>query len=108
KNLERRVGELALGDRVKMVGNRDDVEHWFNALDVFVLASYAEEGVSQSVMQAMASALPVVATTAGALAEAVVHEQTGILVAPRDARALEEALARLLDDATLRRRFADT
>src|SRR5256885_9395634 len=104
-NLERLIGESGFHERVKMVGNRDDVERWFNALDVFALPSYGEEGVSQSVMQAMASGLPVGSTTVGAISEAVAHEQTGILIAPRDAALLEHSLARLMDDAELRQRF---
>ncbi len=104
-NLERLIGELGLGERVRMFGNREDVETWFNAFDVFALPSYGEEGVSQSVMQAMASGLPVVSTTVGAIGEAVAHEATGILVAPRDTALLEHSLARLMDDAELRQRF---
>ena len=106
QNLERRIDELRLRERVRMTGNRDDVETWLNAFDAFVLPSYGEEGVSQSVMQAMASGLPVVSTTVGAIGEAVVHEQTGILVAPRDEAQLESALVRLIDDPTLRNRFS--
>jgi len=104
-NLEKLIVELGLGERVRMFGNREDVERWFNACDVFTLPSYGEEGVSQSVMQAMASGLPVVSTTVGAIGEAVAHEQTGILIAPRDAALLEHSLARLMDDAELRQRF---
>jgi glycosyltransferase involved in cell wall biosynthesis len=104
-NLERLVRELGLEARVRLVGNREDVESWFNAFDVFVLPSYGEEGVSQSVMQAMASGLPVVSTTVGAIGEAVAHEASGILIAPRDALALEQALERLMTDAPLRQRF---
>jgi len=104
-NLEKLIAKLGLTDRVQLVGNRDDVETWLNAFDVFVLPSYGEEGVSQSVMQAMAAGLPVVATTVGAIAEAVQHERTGFLVPPRDADALRSALARLLSDETLRNKF---
>jgi glycosyltransferase involved in cell wall biosynthesis len=104
-NLQRRIGELGLERRVRLCGNREDLEDWLNALDVFVLPSYGEEGISQSVMQAMASGLPVVTTHVGAMAEAVAHEQTGLLVPPRDTPALTLALERLLDDASLRQRF---
>lgn len=106
-NLARRIQELALGRQVSMVGNREDVERWFNAFDIFVLPSYGEEGMSQSVMQAMASALPVVSTTVGAIPEAVANGVTGILVPPHDARALADALARLMGDESLRRRLGE-
>lgn len=105
RNIEKLVGTLNLESRVRLVGNRDDVETWLNAFDVFVLPSYGEEGVSQSAMQAMATGLPVVATTVGAMAEAVQHEHTGLLVPPRDTGALHDALVRLMNDAALRHGF---
>lgn len=101
-NLERRIAELGLGTRILMAGNREDVEHWFNAFDLFVLPSYGEEGVSQSVMQAMASGLPVVSTTVGAIHEAVKDGVTGLLVAPHDIESLRTALASLMGDAERR------
>ncbi len=105
RNLTRRIEELQLRERVIMPGNREDVPLWLNSMDVFVLPSYGEEGVSQSVMQAMACARPVVTTTVGALPEAVVHGETGLLVAPRDVAQLEEALEQLMCDGTLRERL---
>ncbi len=104
-NLEKLIARLALADRVQLIGNRNDVETWLNAFDLFVLPSYGEEGVSQSVMQAMAAGLPVVATTVGAMAEAVQHERTGLLVPPRDSDALRAALAPLMNDEALRHQF---
>ena len=105
RNLERLAPELGLDGRLRMVGNRDDVPDWLQALDLMALPSYGEEGVPQSVMQGMACALPVVSTPVGAIAEAVDDGQTGLLVPPRDAAALAAALARLMDDAPLRERF---
>ena len=101
-NLEKLIARLRLESRVRLVGNRDDVEAWLNTFDLFVLPSYGEEGVSQSVMQAMATGLPVVATTVGAMAEAVRHEHTGVLVPPRDSGSLRAALDRLMRDPALR------
>jgi glycosyltransferase involved in cell wall biosynthesis len=51
--IEARVRELTLGDSVVLAGNRDDVERWLQALDLFVLPSYGNEGVPQGIMQAM-------------------------------------------------------
>jgi glycosyltransferase involved in cell wall biosynthesis len=103
--LEAHLAALGLGDTVRFVGHQDDVVPWFQAMDLVTLPSYGEEGVPQAIMQAMACAIPVVSTPVGAIPEAVDHELTGLLVAPRSADALALGLARLRDDAPLRVRF---
>lgn len=103
ENLERKIAELGLDSKVKLAGQRDDVPLWLNAMDIFTLPSYGEEGVPQAIMQAMACGVPVVSTTVGAIGEAVLDGETGILVAPRDSAALAAALGRLLADPELRR-----
>ena len=105
--LEARVDAEGLRASVRFVGNRDDVPRWLPALDIKALPSFGDEGVPQSILQAMACGLPVVSTPIGAIAEAVQDEVTGVLVPPRDADALAAALARLMDDAALRRRMGD-
>ncbi|MGH8801791.1 MAG: glycosyltransferase family 4 protein [Casimicrobiaceae bacterium] len=107
-HLERRVRELALGTDVRFTGNQDDVPSWLACLDIAVLPSYGDEGVPQSLMQAAACGLPAVSTPVGAIAEAVVDGGTGLLVAPRDPRALTQALAALMNDRTLRERMGRT
>ncbi|MBU0593612.1 MAG: glycosyltransferase family 4 protein [Pseudomonadota bacterium] len=103
ENLEGKIIHRGLDAKVKLVGQRDDVPLWLNALDVFTLPSYGEEGVPQAIMQAMACGVPVVSTDVGAISEAVKDGETGIMVAPRDSIALTVALSRLLADAELRR-----
>jgi glycosyltransferase involved in cell wall biosynthesis len=87
------------------VGNQDNVPDWLRALDLFVLPSYGDEGVPQSIMQAMACGLPVISTPVGGITEAVVADETGLIVPPRDADALAAALLRLMGDADLRTRL---
>ncbi len=94
--IEQKVAELGLTERVIFAGQQQDVTPWLRAADVFVLPSYANEGVPQAVLQAMMAGLPVVSTTVGAIAEAVDDGVTGYLVAPRDSTALRTALAGLL------------
>lgn len=106
-NLEQQVQRLALGNSIRFVGNQDNVEKWLNALDLFVLPSYGEEGVPQGVMQAMACGLAVVSTPVGAIREAVVDGVTGILVEPRNTDALAQDLARLMTDEALRRQIGE-
>ena len=90
---------LGIAARVRMAGDQADVAPWMNALDVFCLPSYANEGVPQALMQAMACGLPVVTTPVGSIEEIVTDGETGLLVPPRDAAALRGALAMLLADA---------
>jgi hypothetical protein len=97
---------LGLTDDIRFVGQQDDVVPWLQALDLFVLPSYGEEGVPQAIMQAMACAIPVVSTPVGAIGEAVEHGITGLLVAPARPRRFSIGLAALRDDPPLRMRFA--
>ena len=101
--LEARVADEALAASVRFVGNQDDVPRWLNALDLFTLPSFGDEGVPQGIMQAMACGLAVVATPVGAIEEAVQRGETGLIVPPRNAHALAEALGALMDDAARRR-----
>ena len=104
--LLRKLASLGLADDIRLVGQQEDVVPWLQALDLFTLPSYGEEGVPQAIMQAMACALPVVSTPVGAITEAVDDGVTGLLVAPRSADALAAGLATLRDDPALRARFA--
>jgi glycosyltransferase involved in cell wall biosynthesis len=94
--LRRRVEQLGLADRVIFAGYRKDVARLVQAADVQVVASVAVEGQSRTVPQAFAAAVPVVATCTGGLPELVVPDHTGLLVAPRDAAALAEAIGAIL------------
>jgi glycosyltransferase involved in cell wall biosynthesis len=104
--LDLKLGALGIAGDVRFVGQQEDVVPWLQALDLFTLPSYGEEGVPQAIMQAMACGIPVVSTPVGAIAEAVADGATGLLVAPRSAEALAAGLARLRDDPALRARFA--
>jgi glycosyltransferase involved in cell wall biosynthesis len=99
------VDEHRLTDRTIFAGNQTDVVPWLQAMDVFVLPSWGIEGVPQGIMQAMSCGLPVVSTTVGSIGEAVGDGETGLLVEPRDATQLADALTRLLSDAELRAQF---
>ena len=99
--LEARAGNESLGS-VRFVGNQDDVPVWLNALDLFTLPSFGDEGVPQGIMQAMACGLAVVATSVGAIEEAVQRDRTGLIVPPRDAPALADALGALMSDPARR------
>ncbi len=91
------AASLGLAEVVHFLGHRRDVPDLLNALDIFILPSYSE-GVSLALLEAMAAARPVIVSRVGGLPEVVEQGKTGLLIPPRDADALAEALARLLDD----------
>jgi glycosyltransferase involved in cell wall biosynthesis len=99
--ISEKIAALGLGDRVTLTGQRTDPERWLQALDIFCLPSYANEGVPQAILQAMLCALPIVTTPVGAILEAVSDNSSALVVAPRDAGALASAVGRLLDDPGL-------
>jgi len=104
--LEALACELGLAERVRFAGNQGDVAPWMRAMDVFCLPSYANEGVPQALMQAMACALPVVTTPVGSIGEIVSDGESGVMVPPQDAAALRVALEALLDDPVRRQALA--
>jgi hypothetical protein len=69
-----------------LAGQRSDPEHWLQAIDIFCLPSYANEGVPQAILQAMLCALPIVTTPVGAILEAVSDRQTALVVAATGCR----------------------
>ncbi|SNR66682.1 glycosyltransferase [Paracoccus sediminis] len=95
-----------LGGAVRFTGYRsqDEVAAHLAESDLFVLASFAE-GVPVVLMEAMASGLPVVATRIAGIPELVDDGKSGAIVAPGDAAALADAIARLAADPELRRRM---
>lgn len=94
----RRIAEESgLGDRVLVTGLRDDVPQWLRAFDVFALPSLAE-GISNTLLEAMASGVPAIASSVGGNPELVVEGETGALVPAGDADALAGALVAYLGD----------
>ncbi len=87
------------------LGERDDVPRLLSAVDALISPSHFGEGFSNAIGEAMASGLPVVATDVGDAARIV--GEAGIVVPPRDADALVSAIARLRDDAELRRSLGE-
>jgi glycosyltransferase involved in cell wall biosynthesis len=102
--LEGLIGELGLGDDVRLLGHRDDIPGVIRALDVAVLSS-AYEGSPLAVMEYMACAAPIVATAVGGVPELIEDGMHGLLVEPHDPQALAAAIGRLLKDRTLASRL---
>lgn len=96
-DLERRVAEAGIADRVWLAGARNDIPELLRALDLFALPSKTE-GISNTILEAMATGLPVVATDVGGNAELIVDGATGTLVPADDPDAMADALWRYARD----------
>jgi glycosyltransferase involved in cell wall biosynthesis len=107
EHLEHLVREHRLEKHVLLPGFRTDVIGCIKGLDLFVMSSVTE-GLGTSVLDAMACRKAVVGTRAGGIPETVVDGRTGLLVEPREPRALAEATLRLLDDAPRRLQMGET
>lgn len=103
--LELQVRDLGITDRVEFTGWLDDAGDAIAGFDVFALAS-RDEAFPLTIVEAMLSGTPVVATDVGSVAEAVIDSVTGLLVPPGDVPALVAALRRLLADGDMRDRLA--
>jgi sugar transferase (PEP-CTERM/EpsH1 system associated) len=100
-DLTRLIDDLGVGRQVRLLGDRPDVPTVLGALDLFVLPSIAE-GMSNTVLEAMAAGLPVVATRVGGNPEMVEDGVTGRLVRPQDPAGLAAVIAAYLEDPHLR------
>ncbi|MBV6342453.1 glycosyltransferase family 4 protein [Candidatus Magnetobacterium casensis] len=98
--LENVAKTLGISEHVIFTGYVEDVARIYSFSDVCVLSSFSE-GVPQSVLQAMAVGVPVVATRVGGVPEVVVHEETGLLVDSGDHEAIAAQILRLVNDPAL-------
>jgi len=102
--LRRRARDLGLAEQCEFAGNYvspDGRAAFLQSLDIFVLPSLAE-GTPNSIIEAMACGLPVIASAVGGIADMITGE-CGILVPPGDSKALEEAMLKLAGDPELRK-----
>jgi sugar transferase (PEP-CTERM/EpsH1 system associated) len=102
--LERQIRHSGLEAHVRLLGHRSDLPAVLAALDVFVLSSLSE-GLSNTILEAMAAGLPVVSTRVGGADELVDEGRTGLLVPAEDPAALTDAIAGLCTDDTRRARM---
>lgn len=94
------VAAKGLSESVQIVGEQDDVACWMRAADLYVLASHLE-GLSNTLLEAMASGLPVVSTRVSGSIEIVEEAGAGLLVDVGRMDQLSEAMARMLTDTAL-------
>lgn len=102
--LESMVRERGLSAQIKFLGVRTDVPELLSAADSVLMPSLTE-GLPRTAIEAMAAGKPVIATNVGGTSEAVIDDETGILVPVKDSDSLAAAIVRLVGDAELQVRL---
>jgi len=102
--LEKTVAEFGISSHVSFLGMKHDVHYLLKNLDVFVLSS-TTEGISLTLLEAMATGLPVVATNVGGNPEVVIDGVTGYIVPAQAPLEMAEKLLLLLNDCSMRRQM---
>jgi len=98
---------LNLDAHITLAGLRHNVQTYYMLADVVVLPSHSE-GSPNVLLEAMINARPIVATRVGGVPEIVTHEETALLVPPRDPESLAKAIVRVLDETALRTQLAES
>jgi glycosyltransferase involved in cell wall biosynthesis len=104
--LKEQVESLGLAGKVLFLGWRPDVDEIMGCFDIFVLPSL-NEGMGRVLVEAMATGLPIVASSVGGIPDLVKDGENGLLVPPADASALEKAFSDLLTDKEKRNRMGE-
>lgn len=100
-----RLGDELLGSAFRILPHTDDVAPTLHALDILACPS-PREPFGLVLLEAQASGLPVVASAAGGPLDFIIHDETGLLVAPEDTAGFAQALNRLATERDLRERIA--
>lgn len=103
--LEKKVSELGLEQKIIFAGSRQDVPQILSMTDLFVLPSL-KEGLPMALLEALAASLPVVATNVGAIPKVIEDGHSGVLVQPGDAKELAKAIMDLLANPQKANRLA--
>lgn len=101
KSLEKMADDLRISSHVIFAGFIENIKEVYSFSDLIVLSSWSE-GLPQSLLQAMAAGVPVIATRVGGVPEIIRSEETGILVEPGDFQSLSKGIIRLLENYKLR------
>lgn len=106
QNLQTLVDNLGISNRVKLLGFRSDVKELYDAADIFVFPSF-REGLSVSLMEAMASGLPCVVSNIRGNVDLICDGCNGFLCAPADASSLKMCIGRIINDEMLSKNFSE-
>jgi len=98
--------KLGIYDKVMFLGFRDDVFNILPTFDVFVLSSLTE-GISLTLLEAMAAGRPIVATNVGGNPEVIIDGVTGFLIPPKEPQNMSEAIAKILQNPELAKQMGE-
>ncbi len=104
EHLAQKAMALGLGGKMHLLGLRKDVSDLLSATDLYICSS-DREGISLSILEAMAAERAVIATAVGGNLELIEHDETGLLIRKGDRQALVQAILSLSLDAQARRRL---
>jgi glycosyltransferase involved in cell wall biosynthesis len=107
KRIHRLATSLGVSEHTRFMGHVSDVSQVLKASDILVLASHCE-GFGRCLIEGMVARVPVVGSDVPGIRDVISHEQTGLLVAPRDVGSLQAALRRLVFDPSLRKRLGES
>lgn len=105
--LEEAIRLTGESNKIYLLGHREDVADILSSLDILVHPSYANEGVPQTILQAMSMKKPVIATSLDSLAEIVIHGKTGIVISPENFKELAREVVRLLQNRGLAKEMGE-
>ncbi len=106
KEIEEEIASAGMEAHIHLAGFRDNVPALLRELDVFLITS-STEGLGTSILDAIASGTPVVATAAGGIVEIIDHEKNGLLCKVGSEEELSAAVKRMLEDEELRERCTE-
>lgn len=105
ESLKRDIEKHGLGDRVIFIEKTHEIEDYYKISDIFVMAS-VREGMPNSLLEAMASGLPCIATRIPGVTDVIIEDgENGLLVGPRDVVGISRNLVMLLEDASIAKRL---
>ena len=106
KDIKKYIAEKNMKDHIILTGFRNDIQNILPEVNVFLITSKTE-GLGTSILDAMASHVPVVATKAGGIPEIVKHKTTGMLYQVQDYKGLSHGLQAVLTDSKLRNQLVN-
>jgi len=99
--LQSRIDSLNLDDKVIMSGHHNSIQPFYEALDILVCPSHTE-GISNVILEAMVTGVPIIATRVGGTPELLKDRRSGLLVEPKNKKVLNDTLCTMIDNADLR------